>query len=640
MSDGKRPRDVAVSEDEDSDTEEIGPPRPPSGAEDDDIIGPPAPKKIKQKSLKFEKLFMDNIPDQSYYEKSYMHRETLTHVSFTSTDFLVTASMDGHLMIWKKQQENIEFVKHFRAHLSMINSVSVSADGLHLCTVGKDSWLKIFDIVNDDLVHMLQLPYVGLSCEFVYQRGSPQLFVACCESETSNIHIYDVLNCMNAVPLKTYPSVHRSPVMFMKYNEHFDTVISVDTLSNIEYWCPMDGRAPPRGKDGVAFRFKCDTDLFEFVQAKTRVLAFTLNQQGTQFAAMGLDRLIRVFNFRTGKLSRKIDETFGVLHEMQASSTYALESFDFGRRMALERELFDGYKAAAANQPVFLSCIFDETGNFLLYPTLFGVKVVNLVTNRLARIIGNKEPHRYTVMALFQGKPRKITTNMILNPLAHRAGQIEVDPILVATTFKLNRFFLFTRRLPDQDAASRDVFNVRPSKEDAAVVPQATVGKGLGRSAILHTTMGDIHIKLFPDECPKTVENFVTHARNNYYDSLIFHRVIKSFMLQTGDPLGDGTGGQSIWGGEFEDEFHRNLRHDRPFTVSMANAGPNTNGSQFFITCAATSWLDNKHTVFGRVVKGMDTVQTIEKVPTDKNDKPLQEIKIVNIVIDSKVTPD
>ena len=112
---------------------------------------------------------------------------------------------------------------------------------------------------------------------------------------------------------------------------------------------------------------------------------------------------------------------------------------------------------------------------------------------------------------------------------------------------------------------------------------------------------------------PKTVENFATHATNGYYDGVIFHRVIKGFMVQTGDPLGDGTGGTSIWGHEFEDEFHRSLRHDRPFTVSMANAGPNTNGSQFFITTAPTTWLDNKHTVFGRVVQGMDVVQGIEK---------------------------
>jgi len=108
-----------------------------------------------------------------------------------------------------------------------------------------------------------------------------------------------------------------------------------------------------------------------------------------------------------------------------------------------------------------------------------------------------------------------------------------------------------------------------------------------GTAATIHTTYGDIHIRLFPDAAPKAVENFVTHAKNGYYNGIIFHRVIRKFMIQTGDPLGDGTGGESIWGREFEDEFS-SLKHDKPYTVSMANAGPNSNGSQFFITTEKT----------------------------------------------------
>jgi peptidylprolyl isomerase domain and WD repeat-containing protein 1 len=139
-------------------------------------------------------------------------------------------------------------------------------------------------------------------------------------------------------------------------------------------------------------------------------------------------------------------------------------------------------------------------------------------------------------------------------------------------------------------SGGRDIFNEKPSREEqtAAALTQDALKQSLGTSAILHTDYGDIHIKLFPEYAPKAVENFVGLAKKGYYDGHKFHRVIKSFMIQTGDPLGDGTGGDSLWGKEFEDEFHKALKHDRPYTVSMANAGPNTNGSQFFITTVAT----------------------------------------------------
>ncbi|NXT35190.1 PPWD1 protein, partial [Pelecanoides urinatrix] len=139
-----------------------------------------------------------------------------------------------------------------------------------------------------------------------------------------------------------------------------------------------------------------------------------------------------------------------------------------------------------------------------------------------------------------------------------------------------------------------------------------------------------VHFLLRDLRCPKTVENLCVHNRNGYYNGHIFHRIIKGFMIQTGDPTGTGMGGESIWGEEFENEFHSTLRHDRPYTLSMANAGPNTNGSQFFITVVPTPWLDNKHSVFGRVTKGMEVVQRISNVKVNhKTDKPYEDISII-----------
>ncbi|EJS7290683.1 TPA_asm: peptidylprolyl isomerase [Listeria monocytogenes] len=173
------------------------------------------------------------------------------------------------------------------------------------------------------------------------------------------------------------------------------------------------------------------------------------------------------------------------------------------------------------------------------------------------------------------------------------------------------------------------------------------------------TNRGTIRIKLFPEIAPKTVENFVTHSKNGYYDGLIFHRVIPEFMIQGGDPDGRGTGGESIWGESFEDEFSTEAFNLRG-ALSMANAGPNTNGSQFFIVQkpdmpadmlgqmeqagfpvevieaykqGGTPWLDGRHTVFGHVIEGMDVVDEIANLPTGMQDKPVNDVMIEKINI-------
>lgn len=181
--------------------------------------------------------------------------------------------------------------------------------------------------------------------------------------------------------------------------------------------------------------------------------------------------------------------------------------------------------------------------------------------------------------------------------------------------------------------------------------------------AVMKTKMGEIKIRLFPEEAPKAVENFTTHAKNGYYNGLKFHRVINDFMIQGGDPVGNGTGGESIWGRPFPDEFAIDRRNYRG-ALSMANAGPNTNGSQFFIVQAktvdeslvrrmeelaeqgfpaevteiyrlsgGTPWLDFKHTVFGQVFEGMDVVDSIAEVNVDFQSAPVEDILIETIEI-------
>ncbi|KAB1280928.1 Peptidylprolyl isomerase domain and WD repeat-containing protein 1 [Camelus dromedarius] len=531
---GERELAVAVAQENDEENEErwVGP------------LPVEATLAKKRKVLEFERVYLDNLPSASMYERSYMHRDVITHVVCTKTDFIITASHDGHVKFWKKIEEGIEFVKHFRSHLGVIESIAVSSEGALFCSVGDDKAMKVFDVVNFDMINMLKLGF---------------------------------------------------------YSEKLD-------IMNPCY-----------------------------------------------------------------------DAMFTELQQMRQQ----LPDMEFGRRMAVEREL---EKVDAVR---LINIVFDETGHFVLYGTMLGIKVINVETNRCVRILGKQENIRVMQLALFQGiaKKHRAATTIEMKASENPVLQnIQADPTIVCTSFKKNRFYMafaqaisssrhtrlpsselildvsawkpsrdikfgldekfnslfiflleFTKREPEDTKSAdsdRDVFNEKPSKEEVMAATQAEGPKRVSDSAIIHTSMGDIHIKLFPVECPKTVENFCVHSRNGYYNGHTFHRIIKGFMIQTGDPTGTGMGGESIWGGEFEDEFHSTLRHDRPYTLSMANAGSNTNGSQFFITVVPTPWLDNKHTVFGRVTKGMEVVQRISNVKVNpKTDKPYEDVSIINITV-------
>ncbi|KAF0696844.1 Aste57867_12424 [Aphanomyces stellatus] len=599
---------------------------------------PAANKRRKIANPQKEKDYLEQLPSAEMYERSYMHRDVVTHVAFSkSTQFLITASADGHVKFWRKMRTGIEFVKHYKAHLQAIVGLAVSPDGLRLATTSLDGTIKFFDILGFDMVNMLTLGFTPSTCCWAYEKGHvvPKIVVA--EKDSSILRVYHADETQDAALLETLDKLHTVPVTVLGYNAVANCMISGDEKGILEYWSPDTYILPTDGT--VKFKSKISTDLFELLKHRTYATAIDVSSTGQDFVVTAADATLSVFRFATGKLRRKYDESLIQFEDAQADGSLGLDAIDFGRRMAVEKELL----AAKAVS----NCIFDASGHYVLFATLFGIKVLNIETNTLARVLGKVEnTERFLQICLFQGTPsintqfqkhastdveKKLVMSDENNPKAW------VDPIVFATAFKKNRFYCFSSRAPvdngDDEEHGRDVFNEKPTLDESQVA-STTTANALGSRAVLHTTMGDIFLTLYPTECPRTVENFCTHARNGYYDGCLFHRVIKNFMIQTGDPLGDGTGGESIWGGEFEDEFHRNLRHDRPFTVSMANAGPRTNGSQFFITTVPTPWLDNKHTVFGRVESGKDTVAAIEAVNVDRFDKPAdEEIKIINIDI-------
>lgn len=552
----------------------------------DDDMGPQLPSaeapKKKRRVLPYEKLYLKAMPKSARYSKSLMHKEQLTFLTMTPiTDFLITTSIDGVVKFWKKVTGEIEFVKEYKAHLGEIKSVSVSQDGRSFATAGADKTIKLFDVNAFDLLAVLQLDYVPKCVCWVHKKGAPLPILAVSEEEKPVIHLYDGRG-QQEKPFHTISGLHRSLVGIMAFNDRFDCVVSADDGGMVEYWQPSGSYEKP----DTVFKFKSATNLFEFKKAKAVPTSLTLSPDGNRFVTVSFpDRKIRIFDFASGKLQRTYDESLKVVEEMQQAGTalQKLDAVEFGRRIAQEREI---ESSALRNK---FNVVFDESGHFILYGSYLGIKVLNTYTNQVAKVYGKEEGFRPLTLAIYQGQPQKkgVTTVAMAasaNPLLQESETR--DPMLIATGVGKVRFYMFTN---DQEISksTRDVQNEKPTVLGGPKKVEQKKAAETGTSAVIHTTYGDIHIRLFPDAAPKAVENFVTHAKRGYYNNTIFHRVIRKFMIQGGDPLGDGTGGESIWGKEFEDEFS-SLKHDKPYTVSMANAGPNTNGSQFFITTEKT----------------------------------------------------
>lgn len=222
--------------------------------------------------------------------------------------------------------------------------------------------------------------------------------------------------------------------------------------------------------------------------------------------------------------------------------------------------------------------------------------------------------------------------DLIQKGFVRGAGDSTPDPYLEA---KMPAFQEFIQARIQ--AAQSEMMAAQAAAQEEAMADFAEVADEWSEkenfNVILETTQGDVEIELMPVIAPLAVANFVGHINSGYYNDLIFHRVIEGFMVQGGDPLGTGTGGESIWGKNFPDEFSPEARFDTEGLLAMANSGPMTNGSQFFITTSTPEWLNDKHTIFGKVVKGYDNVKKIEGVEKGAGDKPVEDQKIVKAYI-------
>ena len=546
-----------------------------------------------------------------------MHKAVVTHViACVSTEFIVSVSFDGVVKFWKKQFEGIEFVKAISTS-SRILDCSLSPDGSEIAMITSARHMLLFDVGNFSLFGDVKLDFAPACLAHLGQ----EIAISCTDDNLVRIvqREGELTRCYKA---------HLAPVLYMKYSSELNTIVSIDAGGLIELWSP-DTLTIPKA---CLFSSKLQTDLFAIKKAKTKPVALAMGKSA--FAVLCSEGRLFIYRLTTAKLWKELDESFDALVIAQSDphlKILHLTDAEFARRAGINQDV------SSHPDPRFLadSVAFDASGDVLILSTPVGIKFLDLVSNTLPKILGKMEKsERFLSLAVYQGKPQRRTAT---DAMEDQSEASKSDPTIIATEFEKERFYLFSNRLPSK---TRDVFNEktaqttsRPGNTAApnTMKPSAEVHKY--KHAKIKTSVGDFEIMLFPQDAPLAVENFANLSKSGYYNKCSFHRVIRGFMIQTGDPTGTGSGGRSVWQKPFENEIRKHLKHDRPFTVSMANAGPDTNGSQFFITTVPCPWLDGKHTVFGRVTNGQEVVSLIEGVKVGFNDKPVKDILIREIEI-------
>ena len=528
-----------------------------------------------------------DIPMSAHYRISYMHRDVVTKVvTSLKHGYVITASDDGIVKFWKRQpadspeQVCLEFVKSFTAHIGAVLALAVSHDGGDTAaSIGNDNVIKLYDVSAFDVTGMIKTKDIKLGCHASF-LGQDQSLLAVSSGENGNIFIFSTVT-LSPDPIQTI-QLHASPITAMAYNARHKCMVTADLKGILEIWdCTIRHAekvgSPPTRDNGISYASKMDTQLYDLMRKRTFCSALAVSPSGNHFCVFGNDLKVRIYNHSTGQIVVTYDERPKVYDSTY--SDYGMDAIDYGKRAAVERELshetiFTGgviTDQVVTDNHQLLSLSFDPSGKFLLMPTCVGVKLIEWETNKLIKVVGKSDASslRFVAICLCSGDA-KVNRQMQLARSGGSSAAMDheqvakSDALLVALAFRKKRLYVFSHDDPleqedGEDAElRRDMLNEPPDADDRLVMEGASSqAQKLGSEAILRTSMGDIHIKLFPQEVPRTVENFCGHAKNGYYDNVIFHRIIKGFMLQTGDPLGDGTGGESIWGGEFEDEFVR-----------------------------------------------------------------------------------
>jgi peptidylprolyl isomerase domain and WD repeat-containing protein 1 len=548
------------------------------------------------------------LPECDHYNQSIAHPQTISHVVSLQNGFFATASIDGFVHFSKYSDCKYESQKIFKVHSAPLTGLTWGGTRF-LVSVSLDKTCKIFDTFSLEIVKLVKLTFVP-ECAFIIDEPSLSAhpFVVASARDSPGLYLFR-LNSEQFTKID-----YQEQVIQISYNRSLKRLLVACESGALVYIDTSSLLESSLVKELLRVR----------LDAKAGILSFSPDYEYVAFVTQ--DRIVRVLQASSLKSFRKFDESLSFYEKAIQSGKLKMNSDRFDKALELESEL--------ERTPYFAlqNISFDSDSRVILIPTMLGIKAIDLLENKSIMVYGREDDIRPIASCLLHVNSPLLSVEMASsdNPRA----KFEAHSMLITSSFRQPRFFIYNNDHPDMKCRDRDL-SLFPTFSDNTL-PADDQGENYkpGHKAVIRTTLGDITIELYPSLTPRTVENFCTLARKNYYDNFLFHRVIKGFIIQTGCPRGDGTGGECIWGGTFANELCAELKHDRPFTVSMANSGSaSSNGSQFFITTIRAPWLDRKHTVFGRVMSGEDIIRQIESVETDRLDRPKQDVRMLTVEI-------
>lgn len=532
------------------------------------------PSQVKKRRISPQ--WIETIPSGDLFLLEEEQDSTITVLSnFCGNSLVIGGFKNGTVKFWHKNKDKLELIKSYAAHPGKaVQHIQITAGGsLAVSIAASDSTANIYDLHTFDMIQSVKLELPEKVCWFG-PLSRRQLMIT---TTLDTLLAYDLENDITS----TIQSMHRMTIQNLTFNDKYKCFLSADVNGMLEVW-NEEGNFPAL----LGFQYKSQSDLFIIRKSKSTIKQLALSPNGEYFATISLpDEKLRIFDFKSCKVT-------------------------------LESSWMPPALKVADYVPTML---FNSDSSILAYTSAHGLEFMSLVDGSVLRVLGEKDQRERNL--LFDKfiwcsdlDMSGLSAEMLTSNNALLDQKFAKRPLVVSSAFNSSKLYVYNLTQADRKVTKSQVENL----------------------VTLHTTKGDIKLQLFAEQTPKTVKNFIQLCKSKYYNQVIFHRVIRNFMIQTGDPLGDGTGGDSSFGGDFEDEFNDSLNHSQPYMLSMANAGPNTNRSQFFITTAAAPWLDNKHTVFGKVTEGVDVVKAIAAVPTDKSDRPKSQVAIVSITVINK----